>query len=190
VHSHQASHLQPACGIMNPIGPARILVPTDFSHSAQAALEYGCTLARAFGARLSVLHVAPPARPWTRDAALAMRLAEYAASAAEEELRDLDVNARIESLLLPLIGLVPLVSGFIRRGRADEQILAFAEQDRTELIIMGSHGQTDAPVPLGRVAEHVLHRAACPVLTIPSWTRHLRDVDVIWSVQTTSAWAS
>lgn len=59
VHSKTASRLQPRPGIMNPIGAARILVPTDFSDSSHAALEYGGTLARAFGARLSVLHVEP-----------------------------------------------------------------------------------------------------------------------------------
>ena len=176
--------------IMQPIGPARILVPTDFSDSAQPALEYGCTLARAFGAQLSVLHVVPRQRPPMRAASLATRLVDDSTCWDDDELCDVDPNARLESLLLPLIGRVPLVCGFIRRGGADEQILAFAEQDHSELIVMGSHGRTAAPVPLGSVAERVLHRAACPVLTIPSWTRHLHDAGLIWAVQPTSAWAS
>jgi universal stress protein A len=175
--------------IMNPIGAARILVPTDFSDSSCAALEYGCTLARAFGARLSVLHVEPRMQRWTRDVVLPRYLAGEPCIldiAAREE----DSNARLEQVLLPLVCRVPLVCGFIRRGRAEEQILAFAEQDHSDLIVMGSHGRTGAPVPLGHVAEHVLHRATCPVLTIPSWTRHVHHAGALWSAQSSSIWAS
>jgi universal stress protein A len=175
---------------MEPTGPARILVPTDFSECAQPALDYACTLARAFGARLSVLHVVPPTRPWTREARLDVRLVGAPTSHDKDMVRDLDASARLECLLLPLIGRVPLVCGFIRHGLADDQIVAFAEQDHSDLIVVGSHGQTAAAVPLGRVAGHVLQRAACPVLTIPSWTRHLHHVGVLWSVQSTSAYAS
>jgi universal stress protein A len=184
-----ASLLQPVPGIMNPTGAARILVPTDFSDSSHAALEYGCTLARAFGARLSLLHVESDERPWTRETMLAARLADDSLM-LDADLCELDANARLEQLLLPIVGRVPLVCGFTRQGRADEQILAFAEQDHSELIVMGSHGQTGAPVPLGSIAERVLHRATCPVLTIPSWTRHLHHVGAAWSVELSSAWAS
>jgi universal stress protein A len=176
-------------GIMNPIGAARILVPTDFSDSSYAALEYGCTLARAFGACLSVLHVEPRRSQWTRDTMLPTRLVDDSCLLAIGGC-EADANIRLEQLLLPIVGRVPLVCGFIRRGRAEEQILSFAEQDHSELIVMGSHGQTRAPVPLGRIAEHVLHRATCPVLTIPSWTRHLHHVGTAWSVPASSAWAS
>jgi universal stress protein A len=168
-------------GIMNPIGAARILVPTDFSDSSHAALEYGCALARTFGAHLSVLHVEPRRSEWTREAILLTRLTGDACEG--------DADVRLEQLLLPIVGRVPVVCGFIRRGCADEQILAFADQDHSELIVMGSHGQTAAPVPLGSTAERVLQRAMCPVLTIPSWTRHLHH-GVLWSAQTYSAWAS
>jgi nucleotide-binding universal stress UspA family protein len=175
-------------GIMNPIGAARILVPTDFSDSSHAALEYGCALARAFGAHLSVLHVEPRRSEWTREAILLTRLTGDACSLAIDAC-EADAHVRLEQLLLPIVGRVPAVCGFIRRGRADEQILAFAEQDRSELIVMGSHGQTAAPVPFGSIAERVLQRALCPVLTIPSWTRHLHH-GVLWSAHTYSAWAS
>jgi universal stress protein A len=174
---------------MNPKGAARILVPTDFSDSSHAALEYGCTLARAFGARLSVLHVASNERPSTRETYLGVRLANGSLG-LDAAPCELDANALLQQLLLPIVGRVPLVCGFIRRGRADEQILAFAEQDQSELIVMGSHGQTGAPVPLGSIAERVLHRATCPVLTVPSWMRHLHHVGVVWSVPPSAAWAS
>lgn len=172
---------------MNPIGVTRILVPTDFSESSYAALEYGCALARVLGARLSVLHVEPRGGPWTREAILAARLANVSLMLGADPC---DATDRLEQLLLPLIGRVPTACGFIRWGRADEQILAFAERDHSELIVMGSHGQTAAPVPLGSIAERVLQRATCPVLTVPSWTRHLHHVGAVWSVQTSSAWAS
>ena len=117
---------------MNAIGAARILVPTDFSGASHAALEYGCALARAFGAHLSVLHVAPRRSQWTRDTILPTRLADNSCLLAVDA-READANARLEQLLLPIVGRVPVVCGFIRRGRAEEQILAFAEQDHSEL---------------------------------------------------------
>jgi nucleotide-binding universal stress UspA family protein len=175
-------------GIMNPIGAARIRVPTDFSDSSHAALEYGCALARLFGARLSVLHVEPRPLDWTQEAMRLTRCTDDARTLAVDAC-EANANACLEQLLLSIVGDVPVVCGFIRRGRADEQILAFASQDHTELIVMGSHGQTAGPVPLGSIAERVLQQAMCPVLTIPSWTRHLHH-GVLGTAQTHSIWAS
>lgn len=172
---------------MNPIGAARILVPTDFSESAYAALEYGVALARVVGARLSVLHVQADGQWWTRDASMS---AGFADDPLTIDAHVRDVSGRLEQLMAPLSGHGPIACGFIRRGRADEQILAFAERDQSELIVMGSHGQTGAPVPFGRIAERVLREAPCPVLTIPSWTRQLQHVGTSWVVHRASMWAS
>src|SRR5262249_24387819 len=38
----------------------RILVPTDFSETSKAAVQYGAAFARAFGAKLFILHAAAP----------------------------------------------------------------------------------------------------------------------------------
>lgn len=171
------------------IGAARILVPTDFSESSLAALEYGCTLAGLFGARLSVLHVRPAVRhPLLPRAFVSAPLAHDDNTCGTDD--GLDVTERLQQLLFHLTQRVPLVSAFIARGRADEEILAFAERDHSELIVMGSHGESAAPYPLGTIATSVITQATCPVLTIPSWTRNLHQTGLLWQVHQSSNWAS
>ena len=47
-------------------------------------------------------------------------------------------------------------------------LVTVAERDGHDLIVMGTHGRTGAKrVLLGSVAEGVVRRAICPVLTVP-----------------------
>jgi hypothetical protein len=53
------------------------------------------------------------------------------------------------------------------RGNPAHEILAFAEREKVDLIVMGTHGRTAAArLLMGSVAEAVLRRANCPVLTV------------------------
>src|SRR5262249_19706941 len=60
-------------------------------------------------------------------------------------------------------------------GAHDVEILRCAEDIQADLIIMGTHGRSGIrPALLGSVAEKVVRRAPCPVLTVhgPSHPAH------------------
>ena len=140
----------------------RILVPVDFSETSELALTYGMALAAQFGASLHVLHVL--------DDSL---LAFYTSEALGMSLLDIrnelekDATTRLAAILTEedrqrLRAVVAL-----RMGQASSEIIRYATEERIDLIAMGTHGR--GPVShmlMGSVAEKVVRRGVCPVLTI------------------------
>lgn len=63
-------------------------------------------------------------------------------------------------------------SGEIRRGVAPEEILKTARKEKSDLIVMGTHGRTGfSKLILGSVASRVVSGAGCPVLTVRTGAR-------------------
>lgn len=133
----------------------RILVPTDFSETSDAALDYAKELAATLGASIHLVHVFED--PY-RVAAFAPEvyggvspgLREAAIARAERELR-----ARVPE------------SFDLLTGPTAQAIVDCAAERGADLIVMGTHGRTAlAHLVLGSVAEHVVRTARCPVLTI------------------------
>jgi universal stress protein A len=147
----------------------KILAPTDFSEDSNHALTYAEDLARKFGSELVLLHVAQALAPVsfglepgiTPDP-LALetigRIAEEQRLAAQREL-DRTVNRLRESGLK--------ARGMLRVGAPFMEIVGTAQSENVDLIVMGTHGRTGlAHILLGSVADRVLHKAPCPVLTV------------------------
>lgn len=104
-----------------------ILVPVDFSTQSSKALHYACTLAKAFGARLQLLHM--------NEAVVdAPALASAFPVAEAEQLRRLDDFSA--GLSLPSRGL----RCHIRAGRAFDEICHAARELSADLIVCGTHG--------------------------------------------------
>lgn len=121
----------------------QILFPTDFSAASAVAGRAAADLARQLGARLHVLHVVPPVTDPTP--------APKALRAVVEDLG-------------PGLSVVSEVAS----GLAARQIAAYARRNGIDLIVIGTHGRTGVShVLLGSVAEAVVRRAPCLVLTVP-----------------------
>jgi nucleotide-binding universal stress UspA family protein len=133
-----------------------ILYPTDFSPPSAYAFPLACALARDYGARLVVVHVIPPPRPtYSEFAPLEPDPNELAAEARAKlsELRPLDASVRVEYQ--------------VWEGAPAVEIMNVARQSHADLIVMGTHGRTGlGRLLLGSVAEEILRRAPCPVLTL------------------------
>jgi nucleotide-binding universal stress UspA family protein len=144
-----------------------ILVAMDFEPASDAALKYGRALARTFGARLHLLHVAENdfLRPSVTDprvlnTALARRLSERLTA---EDLADRGACARLEVA-----------------DRPADAITGYAKREHIDLIVMGTHGRTGVTHMLtGSVAEHVVRTAPCPVLTVRHPEREFVLADVL-----------
>ena len=136
-----------------------ILVAFDFSDTSMNALTYGRNLARAFGARLHVLHVADviatsaaqfypdgPGDPEGRASHLAMHhLQTVLAGDGADDARP-----------AVLVGPDPAL-----------RIVTYAKDTHADLIVIGTHGRTGVSrFLMGSVAEHVVRAAPCPVLVV------------------------
>lgn len=140
----------------------KILVPTDFSETAETALHYAKELARQFGAELHLLHVSAdpmllagwPVLPAGQDPE-----AGEEAAPIREQLKNLfspEDRAQLKTDVHVMVG-----------GATGLVILRFAVKGEFELIVMGTHGRGALThMFLGSVAEKVVRSAPCPVLTI------------------------
>ena len=138
----------------------RILVPSDFSECSDAAVRYGLELARKFGARLHLLHVIqdPATQPWAADG-FAVPLLE----AVDQWQKDAKV--RLEHAIPPEDLVNAVVTCTIASPCAE--ILRYAAANGIDLIVMGTHGRGGVShMLLGSIAEKVVRRAPCPVLTV------------------------
>lgn len=128
----------------------RLLVPTDFSPSADAALA----LARSHfpGATVCLLHVLEPQR------LTSVHTGEENPSDRREQLAD-DIRAQLDERTAPGDEVRTVI------GTAAEAIVQTAAEWGADLVVMGTHGRTGlAHFVNGSVAERVARRARCPVL--------------------------
>ena len=140
----------------------RILVPTDFSEPAAAAVTWGRTLAAEFGAELHLLHVVaePYLYPWGSELS-AFPLSDVLAQsegAARAQLETLGA-----SLDLPAERVITATA----LGTPVDRVLDYVTANGIDLIVMGTHGRgVVGHMLLGSVAERVVRRSTVPVLTI------------------------
>jgi nucleotide-binding universal stress UspA family protein len=138
-----------------------ILAPVDFSDYSKKAVEMALTLAQAFGAKLSLLHVVePPPYP----------VEGYAPSGvAADLLTDLEAQASRElAQWLPDTQAAGVaVTRYVVIGSPYRKILETAEAEEVDLIVMATAGRTGfSRLVMGSVAERVVRTSPCPVLTI------------------------
>jgi nucleotide-binding universal stress UspA family protein len=141
----------------------RILAPCDFSEYSLEAVRFARALARKYQADLQVLYVITSqpepgfCEEWTPD--INDFLPQVAASAKESLAETLDEQGLDDLRVAVEIG---------RAGnRASEEIVSFAEEHHSDLIVMGTHGMTGIErVMLGSTTERVVRTAPCPVLTV------------------------
>ncbi|MBI3636756.1 MAG: universal stress protein [Candidatus Rokubacteria bacterium] len=132
-----------------PAPPRQILVATDFSDGAEAAVRVAHAYAEALGARLHVLHVAWP--------------------------EEIDVTGLFAHLRQALGDRVVVTVASLP-GDAAEQIVRYAQLHRIDLVVVGTHGRSGfSRILLGSVAERVARTAPCPVLTVPPLAPAVRE---------------
>ena len=139
----------------------RILFPTDFSEPAEYAWSYALTFAQEFGAEVHLLHVIAPPPRLTEAYAVDYNPEKMVGSLSTEA--DATLDRQIEAAKSR--GLV--FRREVRVGVDFREIIDYATKHDIDLIAMATHGRSGlAHVLLGSVAEKVVRKAPCPVLTI------------------------
>ncbi len=142
-----------------------ILVPHDFSSSANHAAALARDEAKAHGAKLLLLHVIDLPDQLGMDAAIIpaetgapINIKTYAVSSAEQHLAD--IALRLAKDGMP-------ASTYVVIGKPVDEILRFADHHKVDLLVLGTHGRSGLThLLIGSVAERVVRSAKAPVLTI------------------------
>ena len=142
----------------------RILVPIDFSDCSLDALEYGALIAQRSKASIRLFHVLEPVSYGLDFTLPHVAKRDYDQTAITKRLSD--ITAALTS--------TGLVSDFVLCGGLPaDSILNAAEAPDVGLVVMGTHGRRGVSHALhGSVAEFVLRKSSCPVLTVRSPTFH------------------
>lgn len=142
-----------------------ILVPTDFSSDAEAALETAVDFAKAFSAKLTLVHAynvdIPPAYGGIGGAVVLPQ-------PIFDSLREA-ATASMDALLADIAKQGVSAEGRVVMGRASQVILDETERANADLVVIGTRGLTGLKhVVLGSTAERIVRLAHCPVVTVKS----------------------
>lgn len=140
----------------------KICCAVDFSDPSRFAMEEAADLAKRCCAELTLVHVYEPPPPVSMDALAAGESTLFWEALAVDLERSL---AAWRAEAARRAG-VPVASVLLV-GRAAPEILAWAREHGTDLLVVGTHGRLGLKrLVLGSVAEHVVRQAPCPVFVI------------------------
>lgn len=137
-----------------------ILCPVDYSVYSEMALKYAIEFAEKYRAKLYLMHVLDIRVYDINDPDL------YDVNIVDEE-----TIAKLRERLLRCVtedtkGRIP-VEAIIIQGVPFAEIIKASKEHKIDLIVIGTHGRTGiSHAIMGSVAEKVVRKAPCPVLTI------------------------
>jgi len=133
----------------------RILVPTDGTATAEAAMEHALDLARRYDADVHVLHVIDD---WRYDTSI-----ESAVAPLREE-----GEAYVERLEAAATDASVPVTTAVELGKPGQDVLDYVGDHDVDLVVMGTRGRGGLPRRLlGSVTQYVVTHAAVPVHVVP-----------------------
>jgi len=135
-----------------------LLVAIDLSNESSKVIERALSLADGDAAKLSLMHVVEPvaaAFPIDAYAINMSKMQEEATAIATERLMDIGIEHGI-----------PLDRQHIVIGMAAGEIRGKANELKSDLIVIGSHGRSGWKLLLGSTANKVLHGSHCDILTV------------------------
>jgi nucleotide-binding universal stress UspA family protein len=139
--------------------PNKILVATDFSDGSDEALERAIEIGQPSRATVEILHVVELSEEFPFGTTYFD--ADYGMLYASIDKRLSERAERVTAAGLPC-------TTKIIEGGAVAEITKRGRDIDADLIVVGTHGRTGiAHAMLGSVAERVVRRASCPVLTVP-----------------------
>ena len=137
----------------------KILVATDFSDGSDEALAQAIEAAKPDNAEIEIMHVIELAEEFPFGTVYFD--ADYGALYMSVDMRLSERADRVRAA-----GLACTTK--IREGSAVPEITQRGRDIDADLIVVGTHGRTGlSHAMLGSVAERVVRRASCPVLTVP-----------------------
>lgn len=149
-------------GVQRPTGftVRNVLFATDFSPISEAALPYATAICRRFGSTLHAAHI-------LSDTTLLMATGgvDYVSMGTIFDSAQAEARERLERTMAQCEGIAH--RSYIGHGPVWSCLDGIIQQSEIDLIVVGTHGRTGlGRLLLGSVAENILRRAPCPVLTV------------------------
>ena len=138
----------------------RILVPIDFSENANSVVEWAAHLAEEHGSRIILFHTyhLPVEFHQLEGAYLPADFWANVKAEAEQSLARFVEDLKKRGIE---------VEGVVREGYAATAIVDEAASQQADLVVIGTHGMSGLKhLLLGSIAERVVQKAPCPVLTV------------------------
>lgn len=143
----------------------KVLFCTDFYENSDHAFEFASDVAKRDEGLLYILHVIPgnPHQAFAQKYIAAENLEEIQKGIEE------DLETKYKEHYVKKIENGVEFKIITKSGREDEEIIKFAEKEKVDLIVMGTHGRTGIEhIFCGSIAEKVIRRSPFPVFVIPS----------------------
>ena len=148
-----------------------ILCAHDLTDSSDEALRQALSLARQLDARVIALHVTAPPPP--RDRLFGVYSVEEMEHMTGFARREEDAaGSALAARVAALAGASgPPYTTLVQQGPAVDVIVAVANRERADLLVVGTHARTGLHhAVVGSVAERLVRNAPCPVLVARSRT--------------------
>jgi nucleotide-binding universal stress UspA family protein len=139
-----------------------ILCPIDFSEFSVRAYHHAVSLAEHYQAKLVAQHVIElwrhPSASFAASAGLYGEFEQALRESGSNQLQEFVKNHTHDEIQPEPV---------VQEGVAADSILSFAQAQKTDVIVMGTHGRRGFDrLMLGSVTDRVMRRAPCPVLAI------------------------
>src|ERR1700746_1494348 len=139
-----------------------ILCPIDFSEFSVRAYHHAVSLAEHYQAKLVAQHVVElwrhPSASFAASAGLYEELEQALRESGSEQLQEFVKNPPHDEIQPELV---------VHQAVAPASIQSFAQAEKTDVIVMGTHGRRGFDrLMLGSVTDRVMRRAPCPVLAV------------------------
>ena len=139
-----------------------ILCPVDFSEFSVRAYCYAQSIAEHYRSKLVLQHIVEvwrhPSASFAATASLYDEYCDWLLGSAKERLLEFVKNHTRVKLQPELI---------VEQGTAPDMILSFAQAQKSDYIIMGTHGLRGFDrLMLGSTTDRVMRRAPCPVTAV------------------------
>ncbi len=150
----------------------KVLFCTDFSKNSDCAFDYAFGIAKRDEGVLYILHVIPTSPdPHNLERWLTKEKLDKMKATLQEDrekiFNDKYLNHIKDKTKVKIV---------TKSGREDEEILKFAQNEKIDIIVIGTHGRTGIEhVFLGSVAEKIIRRSPIPVFIIPCREKSDRD---------------
>jgi nucleotide-binding universal stress UspA family protein len=131
-----------------------ILLATDLSDASEKAFNYAAAIARRYRCKISLVHVIPP----ESDSFIPEIPEARQRHEAERQLENIATRSELNQIPHEAL---------LRTGSVWSVLSAVIHRQDTDLVILGTHGRSGIKkLAVGSVAEEVVRRAGCPVLTV------------------------
>ena len=156
----------------------RIVVPSDFSESANVAIDHAVDLAKKFDAEITLIHVLETGAYqgiFSPSKKTEYSELEEAQTKLQEDAHKLESESGIS------------IAQEVVRGRIHEEIVRISDENNADLIVMGTHGSSGwEEFFVGSNAFKVVTQTACPILTIQEQAKNPECLNIILPLDTTA----